>query len=85
MRGSYDFPLCGYAGCTDRPYRSKGMCLAHFNLTSYNTGAGGKAWSLTEAQRADIARRVRRFENPLALAKEYGVDRRTVLRIASAS
>lgn len=79
MNATYDFPPCAWPGCTKRPRVRSPLCTEHQNLRQNNTGHGGPRSRLTSTQRADIAARVRRFEDPLAIAKEYGIDRRTVL------
>ena len=54
------------------------LCGVHLGQRYGNNGVGRRKPYLTTDQRADIAKRLRRFENPLALAREYGVTISTI-------
>lgn len=71
--------MCWVADCNSSA-KTHGLCKRHY-MKFYDNGGtrpAGQNAGLTAEQRAEIARRVRKFENPRSLAKEYGVTLRTI-------
>lgn len=84
-------PICRRGKC-GRKAETRGYCKGCY-WTIYNrpdrsaspesrSGGGNK---LTAEQKADVVKRSRRFESPLAIAKFYGVSRTTVMRVLKES
>jgi DNA invertase Pin-like site-specific DNA recombinase len=61
------------APSSTREYR-----LANGDLNGKGAGRGPK---LTDAQRDEIRRRMRRFENPTVIARDFNITRGTISRI----
>lgn len=70
---------CRVDGC-ERKAKSGGLCKMHYERVQ-STGSTERKTTksrLTDAQRDEIRRRMRRFEDPKAIAREMGCSTRTV-------
>ena len=76
--------LCRYDGCESLNLYVQGFCQKHYRLLSKRKESGGvgrrpQGAVLSEEVRADIVRRMRRFESPSSIAKDLGINVKTVL------
>lgn len=75
----HTYPRCSWLGCEKRPYGQNALCGVHLGNANDNSGHGRQG-NLTAEDRAEIVRRVRRFENPLA-NKSMGITRSHISRV----
>jgi DNA invertase Pin-like site-specific DNA recombinase len=78
--------LCAWLGCGEKKAKKDALCVRHSSIRrgqALPEGEKRRSKNLTPEQDAEVARRLRLFESPKTIAKDYGVTTSAVHRAAA--